>query len=249
MKDSKRNWWADKHRRQDGEALSGEDPMVVLKRLDLIELVCQPNLAARHSLRILDVGVGTGVMAKYLTDLGHEVIGIDICGEAAECMPGSEFCHVDSLVPKDVGLLEGILRLGEFRSYEADIAICHLVAQHCTNEELAHLLKQLRPHIRPGGVFAIQYASFPVVHRGKLDDGFLHIERSDVEFGHIMEMCGYTGEAVGTEMFPVTPKRAVPHYWIYMHMHPMTIVDDLEDEGPVHPTVDEIERIGEDEQR
>ena len=92
----------------------------------------------RPRMRILDVGCGPGWLAKALTDLGHEVVGIDL--EAADGIADrmSSFVQADLSegIPEEVG--------GDF-----DLVLAADVIEHLANPE--RLLADMAARVRPRG--------------------------------------------------------------------------------------------------
>ena len=90
---------------------------------NLVEGVLNTLVQGKGNLTILDFGCGRGVFAEYLTELGHEYIGIDIDKDSLTDLRnrGLTAYHPDNL-PKDLAV--DILLLGNMNGIETGM---HLV--------------------------------------------------------------------------------------------------------------------------
>lgn len=90
---------------------------------NLVEGVLNTLVQGKGNLTILDFGCGRGVFAEYLTELGHEYIGIDIDKDSLTDLRnrGLTAYHPDKL-PKDLAV--DILLLGNMNGIETGM---HLV--------------------------------------------------------------------------------------------------------------------------
>lgn len=132
--------WAEKHRWRDPFWLSGSDPQTTLRWHRVDDKLTEAR-------RVLDIGVGTGGMAKYLHEAGHNVYCVDIVEDAFQnCKP-----HCD--------MFSDIAGLHHFRPLGMDLAICHLVAQCCSDDVLMDLLLAVLRHLHDGGILSIQFAA------------------------------------------------------------------------------------------
>jgi len=121
-------FWRSCHEQQDQEWLTGS---ALDNYLDLYDL---PRPVG---LDVTEIGVGLGTATRALA-LKNRVTAVDIVPEALVDLP----CP---------GLLVDLLDLAP----PADLAICHLVFQHCTPHEVARLM---RVPLKRDGVFAFQFA-------------------------------------------------------------------------------------------
>jgi cyclopropane fatty-acyl-phospholipid synthase-like methyltransferase len=101
----------------------------------------------RPGSRILDVGCGSGIpIDSYLTEKGHEVIGIDISPRqvelASENVPAARFETRDMLD----------LRQGEF---SVDAVVSFYAIFHTPRESHAETLKTLATYLPPGGLVLV----------------------------------------------------------------------------------------------
>jgi len=133
-------YWARQHETQNVEMLADYSFKQIQNYLDLIDYT-------KNGIRILDIGIGTGKETIQMAKLGMEVYGLDITMKA--------YWTVMDVV-KDFWLFEDIeqLPMDTF-----DLAICHLVAQHNTDENLKRLMTYTIKSLKRDAVFAIQYAT------------------------------------------------------------------------------------------
>lgn len=96
---------------------------MVSKNIKLVKGVLDSLVEDYQGLVVMDFGCGRGVFAEYLTELGHQYIGIDIDKDALQDLQnrGLTAYHPDNL-PKDLAV--DILLLGNMRGIETGL---HLV--------------------------------------------------------------------------------------------------------------------------
>ena len=96
---------------------------MVSKNIKLVKGVLDSLVKEYNSLVVMDFGCGRGVFAEYLTELGHQYIGVDIDKESLEDLGsrGLTAYHPDNL-PKDLKV--DILLLGNMKGIETGL---HLV--------------------------------------------------------------------------------------------------------------------------
>lgn len=132
-------FWEQAHVDQKTLWLTGSHPQEVIDRLDVQTEVNQKNQ------EILDVGVGLGLMVKYLTDTGKKVSALDISLNALErvrhLVSGSYNIPAD-LPEKAFGLV-----------------MHHLVAQHMSDTDLVSQMRNLIRSLTSSGLVAMQFAS------------------------------------------------------------------------------------------
>jgi methyltransferase domain len=95
----------------------------MVNKQNLVKGVLDSLVHGKRNLAILDFGCGKGVLAEYLTGLGHEYIGVDIDKDSLADLQnrGLSAYHPDSL-PKDLAV--DILLLGNMKGIETGL---HLV--------------------------------------------------------------------------------------------------------------------------
>lgn len=96
---------------------------MVSKNVKLVKGVLDSLVEDAKGLVVMDFGCGKGVFAEYLTELGHEYIGIDIDKDSLADLSnrGLKAYHPDNL-PKDLAV--DILLLGNMKGIETGM---HLV--------------------------------------------------------------------------------------------------------------------------
>lgn len=96
---------------------------MVSKNIKLVQGVLDSLIEGSKGLVVVDFGCGRGVFAEYLTELGHEYIGIDIDKDSLTDLRnrGLTAYHPDNL-PKDLKV--DILLLGNMNGIETGM---HLV--------------------------------------------------------------------------------------------------------------------------
>ena len=96
---------------------------MVSKNVKLVKGVLDSLVEDGKGLVVMDFGCGRGVFAEYLSELGHQYIGIDIDKDSLSDLQnrGLKAYHPDNL-PKD--LVVDILLLGNMKGIETGL---HLV--------------------------------------------------------------------------------------------------------------------------
>lgn len=94
---------------------------------------------------VVEVGCGSGLLTRYLTDAGHHVIGID----PSPAMLELARAHAP-LAEYRLGGLPG-----ELPAADAVVSIGHPLSYIATLEQLLVALAQVAQAVRPGGVLAI----------------------------------------------------------------------------------------------
>jgi ubiquinone/menaquinone biosynthesis C-methylase UbiE len=130
-----KSFWEKKHKDNDRFWLTGTN-------LESIKHFHNLNTEDLKNKKILEIGVGLGNLSKELVNYSENIICCDISEESLK--------NVDQKVNKKY-------LTTELKKIEpVDIAICHLVFQHCTNDEIERIIKEV--NLTEGGVFTFQFA-------------------------------------------------------------------------------------------
>lgn len=132
-----REFWEEAHRQRSIRWLTGSHPVEVINRLDVHSEIDQVDA------HILDVGVGNGVMARYLFNQKIKVSVLDVSFLALERVKG---------IVQDVYSDPARLPDEEF-----SLVMHHLVAQHMCDESLGHQVFHLVRSLRNDGIVAMQF--------------------------------------------------------------------------------------------
>ena len=115
--------------------------------------VCVLELLASHA-SIVELGCGSGVTARRLTDAGHEVLGIDqsaaMIALARGRAPRARF-RVGSFVAEPIPECDAVLAIGEVFSYLFD--------EGNTRAALASIFARVYAALRPSGLLVFDLAS------------------------------------------------------------------------------------------
>lgn len=103
-------------------------------------LECIPRTG---NLKILDMGCGTGMNSKVMTDLGHSVVGVDISEQAIKKYNLRGF----------VGYVMSIESKLNFSDEEFDLVFCSEIIEHLVNPD--NLVSEAFRILRPGGKLII----------------------------------------------------------------------------------------------
>jgi len=134
-----KEFWEEQHRMNSSHNLTGSSGIETWTNLSVTDLI-------KPSKVILDIGVGFGHCSKALVDAKLEVYSLDIAEAALD--------RVRNVV-KGVWL-DGQAK--EIPSGKFDLAISYIVAQHITNDALAIQTKEIIRTLKPGGLYAMQFA-------------------------------------------------------------------------------------------
>lgn len=137
-------FWEQAHQKNAHLWLTGSDPSEVLGRLGVNDAI----LELRNDLgepRVLDVGVGEGLMSKFLSQNSVSHDSLDISSHALNKV-GSNCRHT---------FLSG----SDLPDETYDVIMHHLVAQHMSHQDLSDQLTELLRALRPGGTLALQYSA------------------------------------------------------------------------------------------
>ena len=127
-------FWDDVHREGTGCWLTDTPPEDYIRNLHL-------NLSGPQ--RIMEIGIGRGLMVRYMLRHDHEVTAVDISGVALYGLP------------LDVAAVRADL-MASLPSNSRDLAISYLTLQHVGPEMAKHIIKHA---VRICGVFKFQMAS------------------------------------------------------------------------------------------
>jgi SAM-dependent methyltransferase len=92
-------------------------------------------------LKVLDIGIGKGILARYLYNKGNTIYGCDISRIALEDI-------------KDIANVYHTSDLSQIA--QVDLAIANLVFQHCNDEEVQRIIREV--NLTESGVFSFQFA-------------------------------------------------------------------------------------------
>lgn len=131
-------FWEDKHQSQDRYWLTDSKPEEVLKMHNL-------EKEFKECRSFLDIGVGFGGMTRYVKSVPKKfVYSSDISQSALDRL---------SSISDQTVLIQDISKSIE----PVDLAVCHLVLQHCDNETMTHILNDV-PLKSDSGILSVQFA-------------------------------------------------------------------------------------------
>jgi SAM-dependent methyltransferase len=112
---------------------------------------------------VLDLGCGTGLHALELAGLGYVVHGVD---RSAEMLALAERHRAARPVAQQqrLGFSYGDVRsLRLDRSFDAVVALFHVMSYQTADDDLADALATARAHLDPGGLFVFDFWHGPAV--------------------------------------------------------------------------------------
>ena len=143
------------------------------------------------SVKLLELGCGTGIHASLLAQAGHEVHGVD----ASPDMLNSATERMASL-PNEISQRISF-ELGDVRSYRAKkqfdavLSLFHVISYQTTVACLRSTFETVKFHLKPGGLFIFDFwygstvlSDPPVVRLKELEDEFIKLTRIAVPVIH-----------------------------------------------------------------
>jgi len=128
-------FWNDKHQYQSRQWLTGST-------LNLIHKFYGIDTKSWQGLKILEIGVGTGIVTEYLAGLASELYCADISTVALNNVTK----HAQkTFLSKDIA-----------QTPPVDVVLCHLVLVHCEDTEVHRLLSEINLAI--GGKIYCQFS-------------------------------------------------------------------------------------------
>lgn len=138
MCDKNKEFWEEKHKEDNRYWLTDSEPDYVYKLHGLKIFMPQQN--------ILEIGVGTGRSIRKLAEWRHKVFAVDISETALEKIKSHAIpiqIYEKNAWPKNI----------------IDIALCHLVFQHCNDNDFEYLLRMTLESLVSDGFFTFQCAA------------------------------------------------------------------------------------------
>jgi len=136
---SMQEFWSKQHEADERFWLTGTPPALVFT---------MHGIEVPENMTVLDIGVGTGDFTNWCAARGNQMIACDISETALNKVKAT----AETYLVEDLS-----------KAPPADMAICHLVFQHCSDEMVLHILKSVQ--LKPSGIFSFQFACLlnPVV--------------------------------------------------------------------------------------
>lgn len=128
------NFWQEQHKTKNEYWLSGTNNAEYILDLHKIDRNINNN-------KILDIGVGMGHLSRYLHSKKNTMFCSDISQIALDNLNDIASTYLTS----DLSRIEPV-----------DIAICNLVFQHCDDNEIQRILKDVQ--LKDSGFFTFQFA-------------------------------------------------------------------------------------------
>ncbi len=138
------SFWESAHNKKAHLWLTGTMPQEVIKRFGIEQKILElENL--NEPAQLLDVGVGEGLMSKYLSQrkILHDVLDVSVSA-------------IKNVVPY---CQNGFIQVEDLPKNQYKIIMHHLVAQHMSHENLTAQSRSLVKSLRGDGSLFIQYSS------------------------------------------------------------------------------------------
>lgn len=148
---------------------------------------CKPYLPATHDLHMVDLGCGTGLVARPWRRLCREVLGVDLTHAMvtlAQQARAGDHPVFDRVLEGDITDLPP----GTFMPGATDVVICCDTAQFIG--DLAPLMAMAAAALKTGGLLALTVEPFAAEH------GY-GVNPATGRFGHALEYVNKTAQAAG----------------------------------------------------
>lgn len=137
---------------------------------DALEQLAELVNSRDGSMTVLDLGIGTGVLAARLAENGHSIFGVDfsldMLDSAAQKLPDAFLFQHD--------LTQGLPNA--LMSLRADFIIASYSLHHLTDAQKVELLRALRWNLKPDGVILLADVSFPTrVHMEECREAYADV--------------------------------------------------------------------------
>jgi ubiquinone/menaquinone biosynthesis C-methylase UbiE len=148
------DFWQGKHKESNAYWLTGSD----LRKVFTAHSIQEP-----YDMDVMEIGVGKGIMTREMA-ADNRVIAVDISKVALK--------NVESVTEGQYVTSD----MANIPDNSIDLAICHLVFQHCQEEMVRFIIRQTVRILSPTGKFSFQTAFCEKpngMHKQLTDKGFL----------------------------------------------------------------------------
>jgi SAM-dependent methyltransferase len=105
--------------------------------------------------KILELGSGTGIHGKLISERGYIVQGIEYSSEMIQ----------QSIMSETFSILEGDIRNFELNQlYDSVISLFHVLSYQITNSDIKSVFNCVSNHLKPGGLFIFDFWYTPAVY-------------------------------------------------------------------------------------
>ncbi len=160
----------------------------------LLQSLVQKHLKGSDTTpqRLLDIGCGTGGHAIPLAKMGYEVTGIDPSATMLE--RAREKAAQEGVSAEFVGASSTSFEFSE--SFDVCISMFAVFCYHQTNEEILNAFRRIEQHLKPGGLFIIDFWFGPAVLRQQPERRERLLMIDGVEYSRIvtpsLDVCAHT---------------------------------------------------------
>jgi hypothetical protein len=130
-----RSFWETKHENQERYWLTGSDLMGIMHYHNLTEQDFTDK-------KVLEIGVGLGNLSKEINNFTNKISCCDISENALNNLGD---WVTNKCLTQNLNTLEAV-----------DLAVCHLVFQHCVDSEVERIINDV--NLTEDGIFSFQFA-------------------------------------------------------------------------------------------
>jgi SAM-dependent methyltransferase len=97
--------------------------------------------------KIVEIGFGNGELLSYFSELGHEVVGVEINNDLVERAKKSDYSAYSGVV----------WEIPELQSEKFDLIVALAVAEHMHHDDLVELFSWANTHLNDGGTLHLMF--------------------------------------------------------------------------------------------
>jgi predicted TPR repeat methyltransferase len=156
----------------------------------LVAEACKPHLRATSELHLIELGCGTGLVARPWRPLCREILGVDMTHAmvvASQTARAGDNPAFDRVLEADINRLEP----GTFMPGASDVVLCIDTAQFLG--DLAPMLKTAASALKPGGLLALTVEPFAA-------PGGYGVNPATSRFGHHADYVRAAAKAAGLDV-------------------------------------------------
>jgi SAM-dependent methyltransferase len=164
---------------------------------------------------LLELGCGSGNHAKYLTNFGFEVTGIE---RSPQMIEEAKTKNIQNFT----AILGDITRFDLNKKFDAAISLFHVISYVTDNDALINCFKNVYNHLNPNGVFLFDVWFTPAVYSQKPSTKIRRLENSSLSITRIAESTvQYTENIVNVNFEVHILDKATKQLDILHETHPM----------------------------
>jgi SAM-dependent methyltransferase len=178
----------------------------------VIELISEFNINASS---IIELGCGTGSHAKYLSQSGFNITGIE---RSEEMVKEANLKNISNFDP----IVGDICNFELNKKFDAAISLFHVISYLTDNNSLINCFKRVNQHLKPNGVFLFDIWFTPAVYSLKPDTRIKRLEDENISILRIAESkCNFETNVVEVQFDVCIIDKKTNEVQVFNEIHPM----------------------------